>query len=276
MAARERLKPLRTKPTPNPNLVNSHLDGGSFFWQAGPVGVLLSHGFTATSAEVRPLATVLHQRGYTVAGPLLPGHGSSPEELNRTRWPEWAAAFDEVYRRLAARCQCVFVGGESMGGLLALHHAASHPEIAGVLVYAPALSVQSKIKPLLAPLIAPFVKWQPKPQQTPNPADALWQGYRVNPVAAAAQMFALQRVVRRQLPFIRRPILVIQGRLDPTIDPGVPDFICRRVTSTVKEIHWLENSHHCVVLDAEREQAAALTLQFIERVLSFDEGSPHL
>ncbi len=258
------------KPTPNPNLVNPHLEGGPFFWEGGPVGVLLSHGFTATSAEVRPLARTFQQHGYTVAGPLLPGHGTSPEEMNRKRWPEWAAAFDEVYRKLAARCEHVFVGGESMGGLLALHHASSHPEIAGVIVYAPALLVPSKIKPLLAPLIAPFVKIQPKPHQEPNATDALWQGYRVNPVAAAAQMFALQRVVRRRLPLIRRPILVIQGRLDPTLDPSGPELINRRVRSTVKEIHWLENSHHCLALDVEWEQAASLSLQFFERVLSFN------
>jgi hypothetical protein len=36
----------------NPHLLNPHLDGRPFFWQAGPVGVFLSYGFNATSAEL--------------------------------------------------------------------------------------------------------------------------------------------------------------------------------------------------------------------------------
>ena len=48
---------------------NPHLEGEPFFWEAGPVGVLLIHGFTATTAEVRPLAKILQQDGYTVSGP---------------------------------------------------------------------------------------------------------------------------------------------------------------------------------------------------------------
>ena len=45
----------------NPALHNPHLEGGPFFWEAGPVGVLLLHGYTATTAEMRPLAKRLHE-----------------------------------------------------------------------------------------------------------------------------------------------------------------------------------------------------------------------
>ena len=64
---------------------NPQLAGDSFTWIEGPVGVLLFHGFTATTAEVRLLAGRLREAGYTVAGPLLPGHGTHPDELNQCR-----------------------------------------------------------------------------------------------------------------------------------------------------------------------------------------------
>jgi len=51
------------------------------------------------------------------------------------RWQDWAAAGEEVYRRLQDKCQQVFVGGESMGSLVALHLASQHAEAAGVLCY---------------------------------------------------------------------------------------------------------------------------------------------
>src|SRR5512134_2031037 len=102
-------------------IVNPHLEGDSFYWPGGPSGILLAHGFTATTAEVRPLARILLDQGYSVAGPLLPGHKTTLEEMNRCRWQDWAGAIETAYRQMAARCERVFVGGESMGGLLALY-----------------------------------------------------------------------------------------------------------------------------------------------------------
>ena len=59
-------------------LLNPELEGGSFFWRGGETGVLLLHGLTSTTAEVRPLAKRLLNEGYTVSGILLPGHGTTP------------------------------------------------------------------------------------------------------------------------------------------------------------------------------------------------------
>lgn len=120
-------------------LKNAHLEGDAFYWEGGPVGVLLSHGFTATSAEVRLLARHLHARGFSVAGPLLPGHATSIEDLNRCRWQDWVRGVEQTYQQLVTRCQKVVVGGESLGSLLALYLASEHPQAAAVLAYAPAL-----------------------------------------------------------------------------------------------------------------------------------------
>ena len=114
----------------SPAIHNAHLDGSPFFLEGGPVGVLLVHGFTATPVEVRSLADRLHAQGHTVAGPLLPGHGTKPEDLNRVRWQDWIDAAEEVYGRLAARSDRVFVGGTSMGAVIALYLASLHPEAA--------------------------------------------------------------------------------------------------------------------------------------------------
>ncbi len=70
-------------------IVNPHLSGDSFYWQAGPTGVLLVHGYTATTSEVQPLARILNSEGYSVAGPLLPGHHTTPRELNQVKWQDW-------------------------------------------------------------------------------------------------------------------------------------------------------------------------------------------
>lgn len=155
-----------------------------------------------------------------------------------------------------------------MGGLLALYLASERPETAAVLAFAPALKVTSRIAPLLAPIMAPFLRFRAKPEGGPSPADERWRGYMVNPVRAAAQLFSLQREVRSRVGRIRQPLLVIQGRLDQTVDPAVPEMLCQGVCSAVKEVHWLERSGHCVILDQEWEQAAEMTSRFVKRVLT--------
>jgi carboxylesterase len=251
----------------NYSLVNPHLPGRPFFWEGGPVGVMLVHGYTATPAEVYLLGQHLQARGYTVAGPLLPGHGTTPQDANRARWQDWVKAVEASYRQLVAHCDTVFLGGESMGALLALYLAAEHPQAAGILVYAPALVSLPLYGPYLVPLLAPFVHFLPKPRHPPSPADDRWQGYPVHPLHATGQMYRLQRQVCRRLPLIRQPILIMQGRLDEDVHPSVPDRIYQAVKSTVKEVHWLKDSHHCLLLDAEWEQAARLTVEFIQRVV---------
>lgn len=252
----------------NPELHNPLVEGEAFFWQAGPVGILLSHGFTATAAEVRPFARQLHEHGYTVAGPLLPGHGTSPRDLNRTRWQEWYACYQAVYQQLKDRCETVITGGESMGGCLALLHASEHPETAGLLLYAPALKLNlTTFDRLRLRLMAPFLLAVPKASlkdETPHP----WQGYPVNPLKATLELLKLQKVIRPRLDRIRQPVLVVQGRRDLSVHPDTPEIIAQGVSSQIVDVYWLEESAHTVLLDRQLEQVLEFSLEFIQQAVN--------
>lgn len=245
---------------------NTHLDGDTFFWQGGKTGALLIHGYTACTAEVRPLGKYLREHGYTVSGPLLPGHNTSPQDLNRTKWRDWTDAVEQAYAELKSKCECVFVCGESMGALLTLHLATQHPEIAGIVLYTPALRIANHATTMRqARLIHRFVPYVKKQDREPSAADSRWRGYNVNPIPALVQMHDLQHEIEKHLHEIRQPLLILQGRLDKSIDLSSGEIILQRVASTDKEIRWFEKSTHCVILDCEWEQAAELTRQFIER-----------
>jgi len=84
----------------------------------GPVGVVLSHGFTATTRSMRPWAESLAAAGYTVRLPRLPGHGTTWQDANTTRWQDWYGEVRQAYEQLQARCDTIFAGGLSMGGTL--------------------------------------------------------------------------------------------------------------------------------------------------------------
>jgi len=216
-----------------PTVHNAHLEGDPFFWEGGPAGILLSHGYTATTAEVRLLAERLHRQGYTVSGPLLPGHGTTPNEMNRCRWRDWDEALEAAYQQLAAKCERVFVGGESMGAMLALQVAARHPQVAGILAYAPAFQLHRKPR-VLSFLLSSFVSHMIK-----NDVDNInpnWKGYAVNPLRALRQLVGLQKEVGRHLNAIRQPLLIVQGRLDTAIDMRGAEMLYHGVGSNNQRI----------------------------------------
>lgn len=239
-------------------LQHPELEGGPFYLEAGKTGVLLLHGLTATTAEVRPFAQYLYERGITVAGPLLPGHGTTPQELNRAKWKDWVESAEDAYQGLCLHCDKIMVAGESMGGMLALYLASRQPEILGVLLYSPAFSIRYIEW-------AQFLKYFMAYQAKRNTDDSMpWQGYYVNPVAAAAQLHALQREVRKRLPRITQPVLIMQGRLDQTINPQSSQMIYDLIGSREKKMIWLEESGHVVLLDREFERVAQISYEFIE------------
>jgi len=244
-------------------ILNPQLSGDSFFWEGGPVGVLLLHGLTATTAEVRLLAQQLHEAGYTVAGPLLPGHGTRPQDLNETTWHQWAWEAEIMYQHMATICKQVWVGGESTGAVLALYLAAQHAEIAGVLCYAPAIKLGLNSQQLVRLYVAaPLLSSVPKENVGSNP---YWQGYKVHPLRGVLELVRLGREVRGLLAQITQPVLVVQGRHDQTVAPEVGEIILQGVSSTMKEQYWMEQSGHVILLEDELEMIVMLTKDFMER-----------
>jgi carboxylesterase len=240
---------------------NPQLDGREFYWKGNEVGFLLVHGFTASTAEVRLLAEKLHTDGYTVSAPLLPGHLTTPEDMNRCRWQDWYDAVEQRYLELSQKVKIVFVGGESMGALLALLLASRQSGIRGLLCYSPAMTVR---KIWLAHFLKYFIPYQPKAGKEDN---LPWKGYRVNPIRAAAQLHMLQRRVRKTLPLVTVPTALFASERDTSITPQGVDLLYGRLGSTDKEIHWFNDSSHCMILDKQLDEIYTVSLQFIQRLL---------
>jgi len=257
-------------PDKKPWFINPHLDGRSFFWSGGEVGVLLLHGFTATTVEVQPLAHVLHQHGFTVAAPLLAGHGTTPQEANRVRWSDWLANAVEVYQSLAKVCRVTFVGGESMGALLAILIAHQFPQTRGLILYAPAYHIPGLARARwLSLLFSSFPKTYAKNQPEERYP---WQGYNVVPLKAAVQLLQLQREVQKHLAQITQPTLIFQGRLDRTVDPQGAVALYTKLAAREKELIWMEQSRHCIIIDHELDTVVSRTLAFLEK---HSQNTPH-
>jgi carboxylesterase len=243
-----------------------HLDPSPFFLEGGPLGVLLIHGFTGSPPEMRLVGDYLHRRGFTVSGPLLPGHGTTVEDMNRCLWADWTGHAERALTSLQDRCEMVFVGGLSMGSLLTLYLAAHHPELPGVITYSPAAWPANRLI-YLTPILKHLIRKKPKSDDsdlTDPEADLRLWSYEENPAFAAHELLKLIRQVRRLLPQVRCPLLVIQGTFDQAIHPTSARRTYERAGSTDKGLVTLHNSGHCVTVDSEWEFVAEKTYQFIQ------------
>jgi len=119
---------------------------------AGKRGVLLLHGFIGSPKDFGILPQRLAEAGYFVYAPLLPGHGTKPQDLLREDADTWFAAARASYRELRARCAWVAVVGFSMGGTLAARLAVEEAAPPDALVLAaPFLGVTYRWYAILPP-----------------------------------------------------------------------------------------------------------------------------
>ncbi len=248
-------------------MLNPDLEGGSFHWESGEIGILFIHGLTTTTAEVRPLAKRFKEKGFTVSGILLPGHGTTPEDLNKTHRKYWIKESEKAYLKLKAKCSTVFIAASSAGCLIALHLASKYHEINGLLLYAPAMKLAiSFIKTLLLIIASPFVFSAKKIYENRNGMP--WQGYKVNPLKAGIQLLKLQSETQKCLHRIYQPILIIQASLDKTVDLKSGEMISKGVQSPVCESYWMYKSNHVVILDQEFEEVLEISLDFIKTLIT--------
>jgi len=90
-------------------------------------GVLLLHGLSDSPYSMRSLAESLNSAGHHVLGLRIPGHGTAPSGLVRTKWEDMAAAVELAagYLKQQVGDRPIHLVGYSNGGALALHYALS-------------------------------------------------------------------------------------------------------------------------------------------------------
>ena len=215
-------------------------------------GVVLSHGFTGTPASMRPWADHLAAAGYTVRLPLLPGHGGTWQETNRTRWPQWYGAVESAFDEVAARCDIVFAGGLSMGGALVTRLAEQKGDkIAGLVLVNPSFGT-AKVAEKLAPYVSWLVRSRPsiggdiKKPGVEEPANDR------TPVVAGASVVRLWKVVTTTSTNHRAGPHVPQQR-GPRRRRSSGRLLRRGATSTTVEEILLENSYHVATLDNDAD-----------------------
>ena len=181
-----------------------------FSHDGSDTGVLLCHGFTGSPHSLRAWAQYLADAGLSVSLPRLPGHGTTWQEMARTRWEDWYAEVNRAFEELRGRADQIFVMGLSMGGCLALRLAEVQGDaVSGLVLVNPSVTADTRLFALapLLKLVVPSLKGVASDIKKEGVTEL---SYERTPVRAAATLPGLWRSTQDQLGEIRAPVLVYQ------------------------------------------------------------------
>ncbi len=229
---------------------------------AGSTGVLLLHGFGGSPRSMQELAGRCVGAGYTVALPLLAGHGRTPEDMEASRWTQWTADAERAYEWLRARTDRTFVCGLSMGGTLALWVTEHHPEVAGIV------SVNTIIRHPLERLMLVagrfrIPRWVPAVANDMKAEGVDERAYGKLPVRSTLELARLSREVRARLGQVRCPALLFSSTVDHVVPPANQREIYGAIASADKTLVELPDCYHVATMDCGKEQLFSRTLDFI-------------
>jgi carboxylesterase len=251
---------------------------------------LLLHGFGDTPQTLAHLAAHLHDRGWAVRVPLLPGHGRTLREWASTRAADWLDAARTELATLRRQHDAVALVGLSMGGALASVLAAHQPSresadpgrdrhaarIVALALVAPYLAMAWWIRALaamhraVAPLV-PYANAGGGPSILDPNERKRSLAYGTTTPRLVNELAHVVRAGRAALPMVAVPTLLVQSRHDNRISPATAEWAFRTLGSADKRLVWIDQGAHVITVDRGREDVATCVGDWLDGHLA-DSG----
>lgn len=234
-----------------------------FTFEAGPRAVLLLHGFTGHTADVRMLGRYLEKKGYTSHAPIYRGHGVAPEELIQTSPADWWEDVLQAYDHLKSLgYDEIAVAGLSLGGALGLRLASCNKVKAVIPMCSPMyFDNMAQLTNGFRFFAKQYKQFEQKnEEQIAREVKELMKDSTV----MFEQMGQFFVEVKNDIDMIYTSAMVIQARLDEMINPESANYIYEQLASDNKQIKWYEESGHVITLDKERDTLYEDIYQFLE------------
>ncbi len=240
---------------------------GPFYFEGNRIGLLIIHGGGGgTCADLRPLAEDLRRRGgYTISVPLLPGYGTTPEDLKNVHIDDWKSALDKDLTMLMDKCDKVIVGGHSMGGVLTLILATNY-NLDGIFIISTPTGIRSFLIHLV-PIFKIFMKYHAiDSEQFKIDTNQKWVGYNKIPLNIASKIKKLMKIMKKSLSKVNCPVLLFQGRLDSAIKKNSMNYIFKNINSKRKWKIWLDRNDHPILNSPDHNQIVLELVKFIKKI----------
>ncbi|MFC4404896.1 alpha/beta hydrolase [Gracilibacillus xinjiangensis] len=224
-----------------------------FMFKGDERAVLLLHGFTGHSADVRMLGRYLNSKGYTCFAPIYRGHGKSPEELVEATAEEWWEDVQAAYQHLQEEgYEKIAVAGLSLGGVLGLRLACNNPLQAVVTMCSPMFFDNEE------QLTIGFRKFAKEYKQLEKKDEATIEQEVHQLLDNSKELFqqiaqSIERV-KEDVDMLYTPTFVVQAANDQMINTDSANYIYQTVESDQKLIKWYENAGHAITFSNAKDE----------------------
>lgn len=226
---------------------------------------LLIHGLNDSPYVFNDVAVQLAERGFDVRAILLPGHGNTPKaqlNMSHQRWLDAARSHLGLWNN--DETTPIYIGGFSMGAVVATILALENDNVAGLLLFSPAFksnknhllrwaSIYSKIKPwVFGGMII-----------EDNPTK-----YNSIPVNGGTQYYNLTKVLRRSWGSkkLAMPVLAIASSDDSVVDIAfLTNVFNKRFSAKNKRLVIYSNAENMIDTPTVKYRSSAY---FEQRVIN--------
>lgn len=234
-----------------------------FMFEEGERAVLLLHGFTGHSGDVRMLGRYLQRKGYTTYAPIYRGHGKGPENLTEGSKEAWWEDVKEAYQFLRNKgYDKIAVAGLSLGGVLSLKLTYNAP-VKGVVTMCTPIILDENHR-----LDEGFRYYATQYKKSDGIAEDEIKGVVDKLVEKSAPLFTeiseLIIEVKGELETIYTPTFVVQAKDDHIINTDSANHIYDTVECDDKEIKWYEEAGHAITLGPKKAEVHEDIYNFLE------------
>ncbi|MFA6350517.1 MAG: alpha/beta fold hydrolase [Candidatus Omnitrophota bacterium] len=257
--------------------------------------VLLIHGITGTPSEMRYQAKALNKAGFNVMCNVLPRHCSTLGDLKKVTWSEIADACENDLIALNNDYRKVFVGGISMGAVMSAHLAFKYPQrVSGIIAMSPTLFYDGWALHkgrVLMDLVwhIPFLRnkidiregwpYGLKDEELRGQIERFYKGALAKkfdnkvllfgspffPLACLYQHHILAKRVKKELPQVKPPILILHAKEDDMTSIKNARYFYDHVGSADKALVELENSYHMITIDLDKDMVSGEIIAFLNK-----------
>ena len=232
-----------------------------YFLEGNDIACILIHGFTGTPAELRELGEKIHEKGFTVSGITLAGHGTKAEDMLNNVFMDWVNSALKEYNKLKKQYKEVYLIGHSMGSLISMYIAENY-EVDKLILLSPPI-VQKNKSTKYAGIIKHFVKYSKWPQRDiPSHQLEYLLGYDTFPINSVHELNKLTSVVKKSLSKITSPVLIVHSKNDAIVDDKSVEIIANQVSSKIVQPVFLETSGHLIMIEDEKETTFKAVIDF--------------
>jgi alpha-beta hydrolase superfamily lysophospholipase len=242
------------------------------------------HGLGDHSGLYPTLAAHFPSRGVALYSYDMRGNGRSPGQRAYVRdWREYRDDLDAFLARVRSWEPelPVFVLGNSLGGLVVLEYALSHPSgISGVIAAAPPLGALG-VPPVLMALGRIMSRLLPRLSlrvgmdlsglaRDPKVVESVIQDplfHRLGTARLSTEVTAAIQRVQAEAPRFPLPLLILHGSADRMVSPTGSRRFFAAVRLDDREFHEYPGGYHGLFVDLDRDQVLTDLERWIERHL---------